>query len=163
MVVPTVSNAKNRMRRAINAIVDPWPRDEARVWAHFGNVCAYCGAELDRKAREGHLDHAVPSGGNQIGNLVLACATCNGDEKLAEDWAAFTTRKVADPDVRAARLQRIEEWRRMHPPINWTASREVEALVAELHTLVDEFGDKCGRLRTLVNEERKAAVRMAGR
>jgi hypothetical protein len=107
------------------------------------------------------MDHAVPGGGNHIGNLVLACATCNGDEKLGKDWVGFLTRKVADPDVRAARQRRIEEWRMMHPAIPWTPSREVEALVAELNALVDEFGDECGQLRTLVNEERAAAERKA--
>jgi uncharacterized membrane-anchored protein YjiN (DUF445 family) len=107
------------------------------------------------------MDHAVPGGGNHIGNLVLACAACNGDEKLGDDWVRFLTRKVSEPDVRAARLQRIEEWRTMHPPFRWTPSREVEALVAELNALVDEFGDKCGQLRTVVHEERAAAERKA--
>jgi hypothetical protein len=86
MVVPTVSNAKNRMQRVINAIIDPPPRDEQPIWDHFEYACAYCGAELDRKGRKAHMDHAVADGGNQLGNLILSCAMCNGDEKLDEHW-----------------------------------------------------------------------------
>ena len=49
------------------------------------------------------MDHAVADGGNQLGNLILSCAICNGDEKLDEHWRTFLERKVPDPDVRAAR------------------------------------------------------------
>lgn len=157
MVVPTVSNVKNRMRRVINAIVDPWPKSEQPIWDHFQSACAYCGTALDRTGRKAHMDHAVAGGGNHLGNLILACATCNGDEKLEEDWRAFLARKVADPNVRTLRAQRIEEWMALHPPKAWTPSTEVAALVADLNSLVDEFGLKCGELRTLVNEERKAS------
>src|SRR3954447_10339878 len=100
MVVPTVSNAKNRMRRVVNAILDPWPKDEQPIWDHFGSKCAYCGVELDRKARKAHMDHATAGGGNHLGNLILACSVCNGDEKLDEDWRSFLERKVSDPAVR---------------------------------------------------------------
>jgi hypothetical protein len=157
VVVPTVSNVKNRMRRVINGIVDPWPKTEAPIWDHFGSACAYCGIALDRTGRKAHMDHAVAGGGNHLGNLILACATCNGDEKLGEDWAAFLARKVGDANVRAFRAQRIEEWMALHPPSVWTPSTEVAAVVAELSSLVDDFGLKCVELRTLVNKERKAS------
>ena len=75
MVTPTVSNAKNRMRRVIDAIVDPWPKDEAPIWEHFDSACAYCGIELNRMGRKAHMDHAVSGAGNHLGNLILACAT----------------------------------------------------------------------------------------
>lgn len=155
--MPTVSNVKNRMRRVINAIVDPWPKDEASIWQHFGSACAYCGVELDRKDRKAHMDHAVSGGGNHLGNLILACAVCNGDEKLGEDWAAFLARKVTDPGVRAERILRIEQWIAMHPPRPWAPSPEVEALVKDLNMLVDDFGVKCAELRTLVKAERQSA------
>jgi hypothetical protein len=157
MVVPSVSNAKNRMRRVINAIVDPPPRNEQPIWDHFGSACAYCGEELDRKGRKAHMDHAVADGGNQLGNLILSCAICNGDEKLDEHWRTFLERKVSDPDVRAARMKRIEDWVALHPPLVWTPSPELEALLHELDGLVDEFGVKCAELRELVAKERAAA------
>lgn len=157
MVVPTVSNAKNRMRRVINAILDPPPRNEQPIWDHFDSACAYCGLELGRQGRKAHMDHAVADGGNQLGNLILSCAVCNGDEKLNEHWRTFLARKVADPDLRTARIKRIEEWVALHPPLVWVPSPELEALVQELDGLVEEFGVKCAELRERVARERAAA------
>jgi hypothetical protein len=157
MVVPTVPNAKNRMRRAIAAIVDPPPRDEQPIWDHFGSACAYCGAGLDRKGRRAHMDHAISDGGNQLGNLILSCATCNGDEKLDEHWRTFLERKVVDPGVRAARAKRIEEWIALHPPLIWTPSPEIEAILHELDELVEQFGAKCAELRSRVASEKSIA------
>ena len=159
MVVPTVSNAKNRMRRVITAIVDPWPKDEQPIWDHFSSRCAYCGVELDRKGRKAHMDHATADGGNHLGNLILSCATCNGDEKLGEGWQDFLTRKVSDPEIRAARSRRIEEWMALHPAVPWTPSPEVDALVRELEATVDAFGVKCAELRKVVTHERTEASR----
>ncbi len=158
MVVPTVSNAKNRMRRVINAIVDPPPRNEQPIWDHFGSACAYCGVELDRTGRQAHMDHAVAGAGNQLGNLILSCATCNGDEKLNQHWRTFLERKVTDPDVRAARTMRIEDWVALHPPLVWKPSSELDALVHELDALVEDFGIKCTALRERVAKERAAAT-----
>lgn len=87
----------------------------------------------------------------------MACATCNGDEKLNEHWRTFLERKVADPDVRAARTKRIEAWVALHPPLAWAPSPEVEALVQELDGFVEEFGVKCAQLRERVAIERAAA------
>lgn len=157
MVVPTVSNAKNRMRRVINAILDPPPRNEQPIWDHFDSACAYCGLELDRRGRKAHMDHAAANGGNQLGNLILSCAICNGDEKLNEHWRTFLERKVADPDLRAARIKRIEEWIALHPPLIWVPTPEIEALVQELDGLVEEFGVNCAELREHVARERTAA------
>ncbi len=145
------------MRRTIDAILDPWPADVGPIWEYFDSTCAYCGITLDREAREGHIDHAVSGAGNHLGNLILACATCNGDEKLGGDWAAFLTRKIADPDLRAQRQACIEHWMTMHPPSPWTPSPEVEALVEQLDALVDDFGVRCAELRTRVRVERQSA------
>ena len=54
----------------------------------FESACAYCRKALDRSQRLGHIDHATTGGGNQLGNLILACSRCNGDEKLDQDLAS---------------------------------------------------------------------------
>ncbi len=145
------------MRRVIDAIVDPPPRNERPIWDHFSDSCAYCGIALDRKGRKAHMDHAVADGGNQLGNLVLSCATCNGDEKLAEHWCDFLQRKVPDSQVRAERIDRIKQWIALHPPLKWTPSPAVEEIVRELDAIVEQFGTKCAELRTLIAAERAAA------
>jgi hypothetical protein len=154
MVTPTVSSAKNRMRKVIAAIVDPWPRSEKPIWDYFGSECAYCGIALDRTGRRAHMDHAVAGGGNHLGNLILSCAICNGDEKRDEGWREFIERKVADADLRATRIAQVEDWIAMHPRAALTPSPEVESLRAELDALVDTFGEKCTELKATVDRER---------
>lgn len=154
MVAPSVSNAKNRMRKSVEAIVYPWPKDVQPIWDHFGSRCAYCDVDLDPKGRRAHMDHAMSGGGNHIGNLILSCAICNGDEKREEGWREFLERKVADEAVRARRVQRIEEWIALHPPPIYVPSPGVAALQTELDRMTDEFGLKCAELRKLVAEDR---------
>jgi hypothetical protein len=45
--------------------------------------------------RRGHVDHATIGGGNQLGNLILACSRCNGGEKRDQDWQAFLFLKTS--------------------------------------------------------------------
>ncbi len=111
----TPSTAKNHMRRALWALVDPLPNGEQvdELWSYFESSCAYCGTRLDRDGRAGHLDHLVPvsnGGTNEIFNHVLACARCNGDDKREEPWELFLGQTVADPDVRAERRTRLVDW-----------------------------------------------------
>jgi hypothetical protein len=89
--------------------------------------------------------------------LILSCATCNGDEKRDLGWREFIERKVADESLRDVRVRRIESWMALHPPLVWTPSPDVEALVADLDAMADDFGTKCAQLRLLVAEERNAA------
>lgn len=45
----------------------------------FGNVCWYCGLELELGV-EAHIDHILPvshGGTNEIDNLALSCEFCN--------------------------------------------------------------------------------------
>jgi hypothetical protein len=144
------------MRKAIRAIVDPPPRSLDPVWEYFESCCAYCGKELDRVRRAGHLDHAVAGGGNQIGNMVLSCASCNGDEKLDMHWRTFLDQKVTDPNIRTERAARIGRWIELHPVKPDTPSAEVQERVADLDRLVDEYAAKCNELRTIVRAERAA-------
>jgi hypothetical protein len=111
----TPSMAKNKIKRCLRAILDPHPSQEeiGTLWAHFDSRCVYCGNQLDRQVRQGHLDHAVPttSGGtNSIHSHVLACAKCNGDEKREEEWEKFLSRKCLSPEIFDARRLLILEW-----------------------------------------------------
>ena len=86
--------AKNLMRRALWAVVDPLPTDSEveGLWSYFDSCCAYCGVRVDRGARGGHLDHLKPSaagGTNEVFNHVLSCPRCNGDDKRDEPWDKF--------------------------------------------------------------------------
>jgi hypothetical protein len=92
----TIPQAKNRMRRTVAEIVDPGPTNIDPLWEHFEARCAYCGRDLSRSGREGHRDHALPSGGNHLGNLILACGRCNGDEKREQGWREFLVSCLVD-------------------------------------------------------------------
>jgi hypothetical protein len=105
------------MRKTVEAIVDPPPRDIQPIWGYFDSKCAYCGAAPNRPDRKGHIDQATAGGGNQLGNLILACSTCNGDEKLDESSREFLRGKASDDDVYAERKRRIAHWIDAHPLI----------------------------------------------
>ncbi|BCG47929.1 hypothetical protein GEOBRER4_n2782 [Citrifermentans bremense] len=115
----TPAMAKNTIKRSLRAIVDrelTYP-EKAAIWTYFSSRCAYCGGELARMAREGHMDHLVPvqcGGTNHISNRVLSCPRCNGDEKREADWRSFIERKVSDPAQRLERTERIEAWVKEH-------------------------------------------------
>lgn len=108
----TPALAKNTLRRALRAIVDPEPpkSEIAKLWEFFKSACAYCGRNLSRNSREGHLDHLVHTGPNHISNRVLACSTCNGDEKRDLSWLPFLKNKVRSRTLFKFRYHRIRAW-----------------------------------------------------
>jgi hypothetical protein len=111
----TPSMAKNHMKKALLEILDPSPTDRVKnaIWEYFGNKCAYCGKLLERTSRKGHLDHAqchAQAGCNGIYNRILACSTCNGDEKRDMDWESFLAAKCADSATRERRRKLIADW-----------------------------------------------------
>jgi hypothetical protein len=162
MAPTSVSAAKNRMARAVESILDPWPANKDPIWNFFGSECAYCGVKLVKGERVGHIDHATSKAGNHIGNLVLACSVCNGDEKLDMDWHAFLEQKVSDPALRQERTERIERWQVLHPKPEPAASPEVAAVDAELRALIVAFGQKCAELRTAVAHAKRVAADSEG-
>lgn len=116
----TVSQAKNDIKTCLNEIIDPSPSDKERdqIWDHFESQCCYCGESLNRKKREGHLDHLISknSGGfNHISNRVLSCNVCNGDEKREADWTPFLKSKAKTTEEFEKRKQRIEDWTKKNP------------------------------------------------
>jgi len=162
MAATSVSAAKNRMGRAVDSILDAWPASKDPIWDFFGSECAYCGVKLVRDERLGHIDHATSKAGNHMGNLVLACSVCNGDEKLDMGWRAFLEQKVRDPAVRQERVARIERWQALHPKPELAASPRVAALDAELRAMIVAFGEKCAELRTAVAAAKSAATGEGG-
>jgi len=94
----TPSQARNAIKKSLKAIIDPKPSkaDKEKIWRYFENQCAYCGCELNPNDRKAHLDHVVAEaegGSNQLCNLILTCAECNGDEKREKDWQIFLLKK----------------------------------------------------------------------
>lgn len=120
MPAPTPGYVKNMIRRVLREILDPSPRgsDVSVIWEFFESRCAYCGSELRRSRKEGHIDHLVSSsqgGANHLWNRVLSCATCNEKEKLDLSWEEFLRKKSPDPAVSGQRRERIIRWQEQHP------------------------------------------------
>lgn len=138
------------MGRVIAATLDPAPKDFQPVWDHFESSCAYCGVLIERSSRKGHMDHAESKGGNHLGNFILACESCNGNEKREMHWRDFLAVKVPDELVRAERIARIEQWAELNPARPASSSPEVRAKEAELRAMVEDFGVKCAELREAV-------------
>lgn len=149
----TVAQARNLMRRSIQEIVDPGPASIDPVWDYFESRCAYCQVQLVRGERDAHTDHAEPNGGNHLGNLVLACGRCNGDEKRDEPWRDFLRRKAPDALTLQHRKDRILAWLALHPRPMQPHGPEVEQLLRRCETLVDEFGATCNELKAAVRRQ----------
>jgi hypothetical protein len=80
--------------------------------------CVYCGATAETSGARLHLDHLTPrsAGGQDVaGNLVLACARCNGarqDRTLAE-WATYAAAElglaISPRTIRARARRKLPE------------------------------------------------------
>lgn len=119
MPQPSIPQAKNTLRRALRAMLDPElrPAEVNSIWTYFRSACAYCELPLTRSSREGHIDHLVSTaqgGTNHISNRVLSCGACNGDEKRERAWEEFLRAKSSDDSTFASRGARIHEWRARH-------------------------------------------------
>ncbi len=153
----TVSQAKNLMRRVLNDLLDP-PPSEAHQLAlreHFAHRCCYCGASAP--PRDGHIDHADRTGGNGLGNLLLACKLCNGDEKRDQGWEDFLRSKNSDATVLAERFSRISAWRDGHPGVHRELSPHVELARREVEATIDAFAEACARLRDALPDHAEPA------
>lgn len=150
-----MAQARNLMRRAIQEIVDPGPTSIDTLWAHFASRCAYCGVPLVRGERDAHTDHAEPEGGNHLGNLVLACGRCNGDEKRDVHWLEFLRQKAPDATTLKDRQDRIVAWFALNPRTPRAHSPEVEQLQSRCEALVEEFGVACNELKAALRREKE--------
>jgi hypothetical protein len=104
--------AKNMIRRSLRTVLDPMPSksDEALLWAHFNERCAFCDRHLPYGDVHRRLDH-LKSGVNHISNRVPACGQCNDKEKRDRDWEVFLREKAGtDADAFERRRERINAW-----------------------------------------------------
>jgi 5-methylcytosine-specific restriction endonuclease McrA len=158
----TPSMAKNKIKRALGAILDPHPteNEKAMVWEYFENTCAYCGLVMERKSRAGHLDHVVSTadgGNNSIHNHVLSCWKCNGDEKREMEWVQFLKQKNIDIQSYELRKEKIENWLAKNENKKPTETRaEAERIIEEALSQFDESVRKMRNLREnyLTNKDR---------
>ncbi len=148
----TPSAAKNAIRRALTGVVDPHPNVSQvhRIWAFFKSSCAYCGKSLVRGNRDAHIDHLISSGAggsNALGNFVLSCGTCNGDEKRDEQWESFLRKKNPDAATFDLRKSQIEAWVTscgVVPVIDATLTQKV---AAEIDGAIAAFDKALERIR----------------
>ncbi len=147
----SLSQAKNLMRRALRDLVDP-PASESeqeRLRIHFHDKCAYCGAPA--RHRQGHIDHAEPGEGNSAGNLLLACAACNGDEKREMGWEEFLKVKCSvDTEKFDACRARILDWMHQHPRVPKQISPEIVEAMVLAEDAIRVFEEAYNRLRSAV-------------
>ncbi len=147
----TPSQARNAIKRALVELMDPNPsaREVERLWQHFHSACAFCGRPLRRDKREAHSDHLIPSsqkGRNHICNRVLACATCNGDEKLDLNWEKFLADK--SPQHHAERRKRILDWVESNRASCKVTDDDIQIAHSEAEKVLAAFNQACSLLRT---------------
>ncbi len=123
------------IRRSLREIIDPSPtkENEEKIWQFFNSECAYCGKPLNKKQKQGHIDHLSPSslgGPNHISNRVLSCATCNEAEKLDKEWQEFIKQKNPNPDILRRRITKIYEWQKLNekPILNQEILQKVKSV-----------------------------------
>jgi hypothetical protein len=84
---------RNRRARIARAEGKHSAKDISDLYERQGGKCAYCKAILKKSGKNKfHCDHVVPlsrGGSNDIGNITLACPTCNvrKKDKHPDDWA----------------------------------------------------------------------------
>ena len=133
--------------------LDPEPAGlRERLFDYFGAACAYCGAELGPGVKA-CKDHADPRGGNHAGNRVLACSPCNDHEKRDMPWREFLRLKVSDDVVFAERERRILDWFAANVRCSVTRSPAVLQAEGDVRAVIDEFREKCIRLRQALRDE----------
>ncbi len=147
----TSSYAKNIIKRSLREIIDPGPskKEKQTIWDYFGSECAYCGKRLHKGRREGHIDHLVPNGANQLYNRVLSCKECNGDEKRDKSWKRFLAQKRSNVKIKAKRKAKILQWQKRHkkPIFRKGVLSKVESLQDNVISYYERNVEKARRLR----------------
>jgi hypothetical protein len=146
----TPAQVKNLMRRGLRFLVDPEPEPEEkqRVWRHFQNSCAYCGAPLNQGA--GDMDHLISAalgGANALANRVLSCKQCNAVEKRDRNWVEFLKEKSPSPAAFENRKRRIDQWVAINGSHATLSPELLEALRQESERTTKEYDAACSRIR----------------
>jgi 5-methylcytosine-specific restriction endonuclease McrA len=162
----TPSQAKNAIRRALAGVLDPHPSSSQvqQIWGFFDSSCAYCGQSLTRGTRDAHIDHLVSAsagGSNELGNFVLSCSICNGDEKREAPWEGFLRKKAVDDATFISRKDRIERWMSRCEAAIIVDAELRAALDEEIEHAISAFDRALQRVRRLKNgtQNRQAKVR----
>jgi 5-methylcytosine-specific restriction endonuclease McrA len=151
----TPSQAKNTIKRSLFEIISPAPTDKEKkeIWEYYEYSCAYCGRELKKDERKGHLDHIKPisnGGTNSKYNLLLSCSICNGDEKRDMDWDEFLKEKNTNINEYNRRKTSIEIWKaRDQFAIDDKVLSDVNELITEAIVNYDLFVEKVRGISTL--------------
>jgi hypothetical protein len=149
--MPSISLAKNVMRRAYRDILDPPPSSpefKRHLRDAFAGRCAYCLNLLPEALNGWDMDHADPDAGNHAGNLLPACKQCNGDKKRDRGWLAFLRTELSG-SVLEEQEQKIQSWFALHVRETLAHAPAVQAVVGELEEIIELFATKCGELRKL--------------
>lgn len=110
------SLAKNIIRRCLWNLISPSPSAKAKkeIWKFFDSRCAYCDRLLSETSRIGHIDHLVPLASLDRAiqsQFILACASCNSDNKRDMNWKTYLECICkGDQNVFLRRSSRIQEW-----------------------------------------------------
>jgi hypothetical protein len=107
---------------------------------------------LTQGNRDAHIDHLV-GGSNVLGNLVLACRVCNGDEKRDEHWESFLRKKATDPETFEARRQHIRDWIAACGPYAEPDSIRKQKIGDEVSAVIGAFDAALERIRRLRDDE----------
>lgn len=152
---------RNAIRKVLWELIDRPPIDQEKllVWTFFNSSCAYCGRVLERGARTGSLDHLVPrarGGSNQLANIVLACLSCNGDERRDELWSQFLRRRCGRSAEEASRRALIERWIGLNGGEEMQHDEELAALCEPYRiAAVEAFNSACAAIRRVRDQARR--------
>lgn len=149
----TPSQARNAIKKSLKALIDPPPKDneKKKIWQYFNNSCAYCGQDIEKESRKGHIDHLhaeTDNGANKLSNLVLTCSTCNGDEKREMNWLNFLKVKCGIDDKSFAdRKDRIENWIKINGGDPFLSTDKINLLSTEFETVNKAFSEAVEKIR----------------
>ena len=145
MPAPTPPYVKNMIRRSLREIIEPSPKKKeiSLIWEFFNHECAYCGKQLNKEKKEGHIDHLISAslrGSNHISNRVLSCADCNEKEKLDMDWEKFLIQKNRCNTLLLKRKGKILKWQEKYKKVilNKKIIDKIESLGNEVSFFYDE-------------------------
>ena len=143
---------RSAIRFGLRSILDPelTKAQRERVRQFFQFECAFCARPLPPGTRS-HMDHliSVAAGGtNHLSNRVLACESCNGNEKLEREWLVFLRSKSENDDVLRTRERRIREWSNANQPAIVLLPPDQQRLLnSETLAVVQAFDRAVERLR----------------
>lgn len=145
------------------------PELRAAIRRRDGDHCRYCGVEVawhDRRGpRGGTYDHVAPYGGNDAGNLVVACRSCNSrkggrtlDEcgltlrpagsksDLSRIQVGFKKKQASTTTTTTTLSPKEQEREKSAPRGRIFDGKRLKVSQRQLDAVVAELGDKAGYL-----------------